>query len=74
MEFTLIVSSVYPLKKFRCPYLREERGVKQDAKMSIFLCPYYRGGEGSRQINQMSLNNIFIFLDGFPFSIFINGI
>ena len=43
MESTLIVS-VNPPKKFRCPYFREEGGVKQDAKMSLFFLSLLWGG------------------------------
>ena len=45
MESTLIVSSVTPPKNSDVLISGRREGVKQDAKMSLFLCPYY-GGEG----------------------------
>ena len=55
MESTLIVSSVNPPKKFRCPYFREEGG-GQAGCQNVFIFYVIIGGRGSRQINQMSLN------------------
>ena len=67
MESTLIVSSVNPPKKFRCPYCREEGG-GQTGCQNVFI--FYvlimgGGGKGSRQISQMSFNILFFF-EGFP--------
>ena len=40
------IVSVNPLKNSDVLISERREGVKQDAKMSLFLCPYYGGKEG----------------------------
>ena len=65
MESTLIVSSVNPPKKFRCPYFREEGGGQAGCKnVFIFYVLIMGGGGQGKYLNQMSLN--ILFLEGYP--------
>ena len=71
MVSTLIVS-VNPPKKFRCPYFREEGGVKQDAKMSLFFFVLIMGGREGVKANNSNVFKYSLFLEGFP-KLFIVG-
>ena len=67
MESTLIVSSVTPPKKFRCPYFREEGGGQERYKNFLIFYFLIRGRREGVQVNK---DNFFIyalfFIDGFP--------
>ena len=53
---TLIVSSVNPPKKFRCPYFRKERGGQVGCQNVLIMGK----GRGSKQIDQISFNILFV--------------